>query len=332
MQQGNLVLLNGGAFSGGYFTTNLNAMVYLSGGNFNLNGTLLNTNVIESGANLVANNLILGGLTWTAGDWDGAGSVTVAPNATLIIAGGGNNMDLANTVMTNNGTVNWLSGTIRGGGGGATTIYNNGLWNAQSDESLNSAFGGNGFSFVNVGTFEKTAGTNTTAFSSVGFVSKNGANIEVDSGTLSLGGDTYSQDGGAFTVTLGGNGSGQWGQLVTSGSALLNGPLNLKFANGFLPAMNGVFPILAAGKVNGTFQSATLPFGMALNYSKTGVSVIWNGITQADWAAGPSALHGIGSETFLLSPGMIVQLTAIGKAGTFQLGATTGSGSDHPLV
>ena len=45
----------------------------------------------------------------------------------MIVAGGGNNMDLNDVIVTNNGTVVWSSGTLRGGSG--TAIYNKGVWN-----------------------------------------------------------------------------------------------------------------------------------------------------------------------------------------------------------
>ena len=153
VEQGNLVLQNGGSFTGGYVTTNSTGTIYLSIGNYNINGTVTTTNVLQAGGNLVATNVINGALTWTAGIWNGANSVTIASNALLVIDGGGNNNDLANTVVTNDGTVAWVSGTLRGGGGGATAIYNNGVWIAMSDEALNNAYGGNGTSFNNTGDF-----------------------------------------------------------------------------------------------------------------------------------------------------------------------------------
>ena len=57
-----------------------------------------------------------------------------ATNGTLNMTGGTGNNDMEGTVVTNNGTVTWASGTIRGGSG--TTIYNYGLWDAQSDQQI----------------------------------------------------------------------------------------------------------------------------------------------------------------------------------------------------
>ena len=61
------------------------------------------------------------------------------------------------------------------------------------------------------------------------------ARVEVDRGRdcRFLGGNSYSQGGADFTVAFGGTGPGQSGQLATSGSATLNGPLDLR--TGFSP-------------------------------------------------------------------------------------------------
>ena len=63
---------------------------------------------------------------------------------------GGPYNDLNAAVVTNNGTLTWSSGTIRGGSG--ATIYNYGLWDAQSDQSFNNAYGGAAMTFNNYGT------------------------------------------------------------------------------------------------------------------------------------------------------------------------------------
>ncbi|MGP8235731.1 MAG: RHS repeat-associated core domain-containing protein [Limisphaerales bacterium] len=144
---------------------------------------------------------------------------------------------------------------------------------------------------------------------------------------MSLAGNTYAQDNGNLTVTLGGNGAGQWGQIATSGNALLSGALNLKFADGFIPPPSGQYVLVSAANLQGTFNTGNLPFGMSMAYSKTNATLIWNGITQNNWGMGNPALHGAASNTFLLQPGMSVQLIATSKGGTaYNLGTTTGSG------
>ena len=109
----------GGNFTGGYITTNQFGLTVLNSGSFTFNGTVTGTNTWEDAGNLVGTNVINGGLTWVAGNWNGAAFVTIATNTTLIVAGGmialggtGNN-NMNGTVMTNYGAVAWASGTIR---------------------------------------------------------------------------------------------------------------------------------------------------------------------------------------------------------------------------
>ena len=188
-----LAFQGGGNFTGGYITTNQFGLTVLSLGNFTLNGTVTGTNTWEAPGNLFGTNVINGGLTWMAGDWNSAAFVTIAPNTTLIVAGvlntwggtGNNNMN--GTVETNYGTVAWASGTIQGGHG--TAIYNYGLWDAQSDQQLNNNLGG-GTTFNNYGTFLKSAGTepNSTSFQSgVGFV--NDGTVDAQNGLMVFSGN-----------------------------------------------------------------------------------------------------------------------------------------------
>ena len=60
-----------------------------------------------------ANAVLSGTIGWTAGYL--AGTLTMASGSTLNITGG-NNHDMANCTVTNNGTVMWSTGRIRGGG------------------------------------------------------------------------------------------------------------------------------------------------------------------------------------------------------------------------
>ena len=72
-------------------------------------------------------------------------------------------MDMANCTLTNNGTVMWSSGEIRGGGNPGTVVYNYGVWNAQDDSIWDDAFGGNRTVFNNYGTLRKSGGASEFA-------------------------------------------------------------------------------------------------------------------------------------------------------------------------
>jgi hypothetical protein len=229
-----LVLQGNGNFTGGYIATNAAGLTYLSGGSFTINGTVTPTNVIENAGNLVGANVINGALTWQAGVWNGAASVTIATNSTLIVSGGAGVNDMANTVVTNNGTVLWASGTIRGGGGNlnpnpGTTIVNNGWWNAQSDQTINDNFGYNGTVFNNYGTFSKTGGASANQ-------------------TLFTAGVLFNQLAGVLDVQSGGNGL----NLVLQG--------NGNFTGGYVTSKTGGLTYLSSGNftLNGAVTSTNL--------------------------------------------------------------------------
>jgi len=115
-----LQFLGGGNFTGGYVTTNTQGLLDFVQGSYNLNGTVTSTNTWLNGGNLVGTNVIKGALTWVAGYWNNTVD-TIAANSTLLIITG-NSHDLAGCTVTNNGTVAWSTGAIRGGGvgGGAS--------------------------------------------------------------------------------------------------------------------------------------------------------------------------------------------------------------------
>src|SRR5262249_21416749 len=131
--------------------------------------------------------------------------------------------NLASCLVTNNGTVAWSGGRVRGGGNPGTFIYNNGLWDSQDDLTLNNDYGGNGTTFNNYGTLRKSGGasefTNATIFASVLFNQLAGV-IDVQNGTNGL--ELAFQGGGNFTggyIT-----TNQFGLTVLSiGSFTLNG-------------------------------------------------------------------------------------------------------------
>jgi len=81
-------------------------------------------------------------------------------------------------------------------------------------------------------------------------------------GVLSPG--TYTQNpGGSLTVPIGGGNAGtQYGQLAVAGGASLNGTLNIKLINGFVPAIGDVFTILTGSAISGTFATVN---GLGIN-------------------------------------------------------------------
>ena len=252
VQTGNVVFQGSGNFTGGYITTNTTGTTYFSAGSFNLNGTATGTNVIENAGNLVGTNVIKGALHWVAGDWINAPSVTIPVGSTLLISSA-NNHDLPNCIVTNHGTVVWHSGDLRSGASG-TTIYNYGLWNAQSDQQLTTS-GYNGSTvFNNFGTFRKSGGINPAI------------------NTVFAGGVLFNQPGGILDVQTG-NVVLQGSANFTGGSITTNGTGTTYFAAGSFN-LNGTSTGTNVIENAGNLVGANVING-ALNW----VAGSWNGIS-----------------------------------------------------
>jgi hypothetical protein len=250
-----LAFQGGGNFTGGYITTNRFGLTVLSIGSFNLNGTVTGTNTWQDAGNLVGTNVINGALTWVAGAWNGA-IVSVPANSTVIVAGGGGNNDMQNTVVTNYGTLAWASGTIRGGNN--TFIYNYGLWDAQSDQQLNNAFGGSiGTIFNNFGTFRKELTSGTTFFTS-GVTFTNTGELDAQDGNISLQGAYSLANGTKMGFGLGGS-TGN-GSISLSGAASFAGSLSVNLRGFFWPGVGSSFNLLNYTSESGLlFTNTTLP-------------------------------------------------------------------------
>ena len=151
-----LTLHGGAQLDGGYVTTNSAGVILLNANTFSVNGTVTTTNVIENQANLAGTNVFRGAFTWQNGPWNGA-IATIASGCTLVIDTQSGTHNLAGTIITNYGTVNWSNDTLNGGGG--MVINNYGVWNAQDDQTMNEYFGTPVGVFNNYGTFRKSGGS-----------------------------------------------------------------------------------------------------------------------------------------------------------------------------
>jgi hypothetical protein len=315
---GNLVLQGSGSFTGGQVAANPGAVV-LNQGNFTIDGTITTTNVIENSASLIGTNVIQGAFTWQAGSWNGA-LVTINPNSTVVVAGSGN-IDLNSATVTNNGTLQWTSGTIRLGNG--AQVFNNGLWDAQSDQTMNNAFGGSSSTFNNLGTFRKSVsgGGSTQIQNAVNFV--NQGTLDSEAGNISLSG---SYNFAAGTTEFGITSAQTFGSISIGGAVTLSGFAKVNFNNGYVPASGTQFQLLNYGSRNGSFDTSQLPLGMAFNYSPSAMTLVVNGINSAAWGGGSSALHGSHQITLLVAPNTTVQLIAITSGKSYPLATATGSG------
>jgi hypothetical protein len=253
VRKGNFALQGGGNFTGGTDTNSVGFTV-LSIGNFNINGALTTPNVIENSGNLIGMNILRGGLTWGGGNWDGASSVTLN-NGILKIATGADH-DMANCTVTNNDTVLWQSGRIRGGGTPGTVVYNNGLWNAQADFAFNNDLGGVVTVFNNTGTFRKELSTGTTSFSSVTF--NNSGMIDAQDGNIALASGYTLANGTRMGFGLGGSLGN--GSISLSGAAAFTGSVSVNLNGFFWPAAGSTFNLLNYTLETGTlFTNTVLP-------------------------------------------------------------------------
>jgi hypothetical protein len=106
--------------------------------------------------------------------------------------------------------------------------------------------------FLNLGTVRKEGGTGTTTFNGIPFT--NQGTLELAQGTLRIE-DNYAPTAGATlrTVVSGPGATTDFGRLEVSGTAQLNGELEVRLADGFVPPEGSDYAVLSAGAIVGTF-------------------------------------------------------------------------------
>jgi RHS repeat-associated protein len=213
---------NGGGFSTGGFlfaapttlqfggsTFNLNlgtsfaglGTVLLSGGTVNVNDAIslpAETGFTMTGGFLAGAGTLTveGACSWPAGEMTGTGITTI--NGPLGLTGTGEKRLSQSRVLNNGGTATWSGGLVRLLN---TSVINNlGTWDDMIDGSIVGSLSVG--TFVNSGTFVKSAGSGTTT---VGIPFTNSGIVDVRSGTLNVGvsGATYTQTAGITSLTGG---------------------------------------------------------------------------------------------------------------------------------
>src|ERR1017187_8245349 len=206
--------------------------------------------IVDSGALVGNTNAVLHGtIGWSAGFLEGI--LTLASGSTLNITTA-NNHDMPNCTLTNYGTVAWASGDIRSGSSG-TTIYNYGLWDAQSDQQLTTA-GYNGSTvFDNFGTFRKSGGVNASQ-------------------TLIASSVLFNQPSGVLDVRT--------GNVVLQGSGNFNGGYITTNSTGTTYLSQGSFNINGTATGTNVIENAGNLVGVnVINGALNWVAGSWNGIT-----------------------------------------------------
>ena len=226
--------------------------VVLAAGTAVVNGVMTTPNLqLLPGATLTGTNVLEGTLNWSGGTLKGI--LTVSNNSVINLAGAEQPFQMAGLTLTNLGTVNCSNAQIYGGGGAQCSIYNYGLWDAQSDNSLYGG-GNNGGTtvFDNFGTFLNTD-TNTL---DANVLFTNTGTLYAQSGTLNL--NTCDLTGG--TLNFGISSLTNFGAISLAGSPALTGTLSASLIGFYFPTASNSFPVLTfSSPSSGAFTNTNLP-------------------------------------------------------------------------
>jgi fibronectin-binding autotransporter adhesin len=193
-------------------------------------------------------NFNAGSFQWTGGTIEAGAGLTV--NGTLDLTGSVN----LNGPLTNGGTI-VQTGHLNFTGGSLNNPAGH-LYDLQTDDTYSGTINSGQSTLNNAGTFRKSAGTGTADLSVVGF-NNNGGILDVESGTLKLGGG--SETGSTFLVATGAvlNPSGAEvlfaGSCTGSGGGLVQvsaGPLDVAAGGATFNFPAGMF-LVAGSAVHG---------------------------------------------------------------------------------
>ncbi|MHC5540526.1 beta strand repeat-containing protein, partial [Singulisphaera rosea] len=163
--------------------------------------------------------------------------------------------------VVNTGTINVLQGTLAMSAAnfGTVTVASGAFLNSGSYTQTTGATilqGGE----LDGGPFTIDGGVLVGTGTIVGNVVNSGELIPGGAGTaglLTIQGNYTQGATGAFDVSLGGLAAGtQYSRLVVSGSATLDGTLNVGLTNGLLLDVGNTFQVVSAGSLSGTFSTA----------------------------------------------------------------------------
>jgi hypothetical protein len=270
VRTGSIVLNNNVSDSGGNYIGG--GTVVISNGTFTASGTLTSSNLVLAGGTLMGNGTIKGLITWTGGRFgSGNNALTLAANATLVLAGvNGTDYSMAQ-IVTNAGIIRIVSGNLDiqyCGGGNYGQLINlpGGLVDMQADVSISGDSCSPGLS--NAGTVRKSGGTGVTAINAM---LQNTGTLDIRVGTVNLAAGSALAAG---TLSFALNGLTDFGKLTLASSAALGGPLTVKVSGNFAPAIGNQFQVVTAFGLSGTFSSMNVPAGISVNYSNNGVYLV----------------------------------------------------------
>jgi len=263
----NLFQWNGGQIyvSAGALT-NLGSLTLAGTANKLLNGMLANFGQVEqTGTGIfycgMFQNMSGGFFEFQSDAGIGAGNSFT--NFGLFCKTGGSGTSSVGVPFLNSGTVEVRSGTLSFAGSfppftqtAGITSLNGGSLAVASGNTLN--FQGGSL----IGSGQITGNVSNSGVVSPGF----------SVGTIQINGNFTQAGGAAFNVELAGRNSGQFDQINVTGSATLNGALNVTPLPGFAPAAGDAYQILSYASHSGTFSATNgLPVGMVVDYRTNGV-------------------------------------------------------------
>jgi hypothetical protein len=228
------------------------------GPDFQNNGAITNLTLGGSGNVLQGAYTVTGTFNWLAGELNG--SLTIATNGLLNIAGPDTKFLDYESTLNNSGLVAWSGGAINGYyyDVSYSFITNNGLWLAECDNYLEY------LTFINTGAFRKSITSGQTHLYDVAF--NNTGTLDAESGLISFDlANNYSQ--AASTLAFGAAAPNLAGQLEVAGNVSLSGALALHLLDGYTPRAGDAITLMTYGSATGSFSQFNLPpLGGGLNW------------------------------------------------------------------
>ncbi len=253
------LLISGGTAN---FNTamNLNTLNIIGGiANFNNPSTIVNLTLSGGTLGGSGNLTIIGTCNWSSGSMTGTGTTIIQTGAVLNINEGASNYLLR--TLQNDGIVNLNSSNFRYHGSEGMTITNNGVFDIKGDYCIGIySYSGENYSARGVfnnnagATLKKSGGTGTAVIE--GTFNNNGTVLVGPNGSIKLTGDFNQGSSGILEFDVGSITQGVgYNQLQVTGTATLNGGLNINLVNAYVPSVGDNYTVMTYGTKTGNFNS-----------------------------------------------------------------------------
>lgn len=258
------IYAGGQSTDGARFKASGPGIINFSSYQFNDNVKFEGDSVIRIVAGTQTGNHTLNGVNmqWVGGNFNSAGTTTLAVGSQLLISQG--NADFAGRAFVNKGLMTHDQGAFRGNG--SSSLSNRGVWSevGAAATDINAAFGGT-WTFTNEtdGTFVKDSGAAT--FISSGVRLQNNGLVDVKNGTLNINGSGSNGEGGRFRVAS--SGALNFNGYSFAGNVFFDGTGFADFTGGTFDGdhtFNGTNLRWLGGNFNNAGTS-TVAFGSKLN-------------------------------------------------------------------